>query len=114
MKALNKVQLIGNIGEDIALNTTKNGTPFVRFSLATNEDYLNKDTGELISNTGWHTVTAWNKTAELMGKYTSKGNRLYIEGKLVHTSWEDEKGEKKYKTEVRITEFMNLTKKDVA
>lgn len=114
MKSLNKVQLIGNLGDEPKMTTLDSGSKVVRLSLATNEDYVNKGTGEIVKNTGWHTLTAWNKTAELIEQYTKKGDRLYVEGKLVHTTWEGEKGEKKYGTEVRVLEFMSLTKKETA
>lgn len=110
MQSLNKVQLIGNLGDDPKIIETDNKG--IRLSLATNEDYTNKQTGEKISRTGWHTLTAWNKTAEMLEKYTKKGDRIYIEGKLIHTSWNDKNGEKRYGTEIRVLEFMNLTKKE--
>lgn len=77
--------------------------------LATNESYTN-DKGERITDTQWHTVTAWGKTAEIIEKYVTKGKELAIEGKLTHRSYDDKNGEKRYITEVVVSDVLLLGK----
>lgn len=108
MNALrNRVQLIGNLGNDPELVTFDNGTKMTRFSVATNESYKNAD-GDRVEDTQWHTVVAWGKTAEIVEKYVKKGQEIALEGKLMHRSYEDESGEKKYVTEVKCIEVLLL------
>lgn len=84
----NKVQLIGNLGKDPEIITLENGSKLAKFSLATNENYKDKN-GEKQSKTEWHNLIAWNKTAELIEKYVTKGKEIAIEGKLSNKSYED-------------------------
>lgn len=110
MNALrNKVQLIGNLGNDPEMMTLDSGKKRAKFTLATNETYKN-DKGEKITDTQWHTVIAWGKTAEIIEKYVTKGKEIALEGKLVHRSYEDKHGEKKYLTEVVINDLLLLGK----
>jgi single-strand DNA-binding protein len=110
MNALkNKVQLIGNLGNDPEVTTIESGKKKARFTLATNETYKN-DSGEKITDTQWHNIVAWGKTAELIEKYVTKGKEIAIEGKLTHRSYEDKNGEKKYFTEVVANELLLLGK----
>ncbi|MEA3497379.1 MAG: single-stranded DNA-binding protein [Bacteroidota bacterium] len=106
----NKVQLIGNLGADPEIKELKEGKKIARFSLATTDHYKDKD-GNKKSNTEWHTVVAWNKTAEIVEKYLSKGKEVLIDGKLTYRSWEDKDGNKKYITEIVVNELMMLGKK---
>ena len=103
----NKVQLIGNMGAKAEVRTTDSGKKMARFSLATNESYRNAK-GEKITETQWHQVVAWGKVAEIVEKYTDKGSELVAEGKLVHRSYEDKEGNKKYITEVQLNELLLL------
>lgn len=107
----NRVQLIGNLGNDPEVKQLESGKTLVKFSLATSEVFKNKD-GEQIKNTQWHNLIAWGKTAEIAEKYLKKGNEVAIEGKLVSRSYENKDGEKKYITEVVINEFMMLRSKN--
>ncbi|AWH84558.1 single-stranded DNA-binding protein [Flavobacterium album] len=106
MNALkNKVQLIGNAGSDPEIKTFEGGKKLARLTLATNESYTN-DKGERITDTQWHTVTAWGKTAAIIEKYVTKGKELAIEGKLTHRSYNDTNGEKRYITEVVVSDVL--------
>ncbi|NCT09862.1 MAG: single-stranded DNA-binding protein [Flavobacteriia bacterium] len=106
----NKVQLIGNLGSNPEIITLDGGKKLARFSIATNESYKNAQ-GEKVTDTQWHNVVAWNKTAEIVEKYLEKGNEIAIEGKLTSRSYDTKEGEKKYITEVVINELLMLGKK---
>lgn len=105
----NKVQLIGNTGNDPEIQNLESGK-LAKFSLATNESYKN-DKGEKVTDTQWHNVIAWGKTAEIIEKYVTKGKEVAIEGKLVHRSYDDKNGDKKYYTEVVVNELLLLGSK---
>ncbi len=112
MNALrNKVQLIGHLGADVELKTLDNGNSVARISVATNEYYKNK-AGEKVTDTTWHNVVAWGKTAELANKLLKKGSEVALEGKLSNRSYEDKEGVKKYVSEVVMNEFLLLDKKE--
>jgi single-strand DNA-binding protein len=106
----NRVQLIGHLGMDPEIKNLEQGKKLARFSLATNEIYTNSK-GEKITDTEWHYVVAWNKTAELVEQYLVKGKEVAVEGKLSTRSWEDEQGNKKYATEIVCNEVLFLGKK---
>lgn len=101
----NKVQLIGNLGNDPEIISLESGKKVAKFSLATNEHFKNND-GEMISKTEWHNVVAWNKTADLVEKYMIKGKEVAVEGKLTSRSYEDKEGLKRYITEVIANEIV--------
>lgn len=105
----NKVQLIGNMGAKAEVRTTEKGKKVARFSMATSEVYRNAG-GEKVTETQWHQLVAWGKVAEIVEKYTDKGSELAIEGKLIHRSYEDKEGVKKYITEVQVNELLMLDK----
>lgn len=106
----NKVQLIGNLGNDPEVITLESGKKLVKFSLATNDSYKNAK-GEKVVDTQWHNVVAWNKTAEIIENYVTKGNEIAIEGKLSSRSYEDTNGVKRYITEVVCNEVLLLGNK---
>ncbi len=111
MNALrNKVQLIGNLGGNPEVITLDSGKKLAKFSIATNETYKNS-LGEKITDTQWHNVIAWNKTAEIIEKYVSKGSEIAVEGKLVTRSYEDKEGMKAYITEIIVNELLLLGSK---
>jgi len=113
MNALrNKVQLIGHLGADVELKNLDNGNSVARLSVATNEYYKNKK-GEKVTDTTWHNVVAWGKTAELSNQLLKKGSEVALEGKLSNRSYEKD-GQKKYITEVVMSEFVLLGKKEKA
>ncbi|PIB37855.1 single-stranded DNA-binding protein [Maribacter sp. 4G9] len=110
MNALkNKVQLIGNLGQDPEIITMENGTKLAKFSLATTESYKNAK-GEKVDDTQWHNIVAWGKTAEIVENYLLKGKQVAVEGKLTHRSYETKEGEKRYITEIRCNELLMLGK----
>ena len=105
----NRVQLIGNVGNDPEIKTLENGKKLAHLTVATNDRYTN-DKGEKVEQTEWHRVTAWGKTAEIIEKYVVKGKEVAIEGKQTHRSYDDKNGEKKYITEVVVNEILLLSK----
>ena len=105
----NKVQLIGNLGNDPEIITLESGKKLAKFSLATNEIYKDAD-GQKQTKTEWHNLIAWNKTAEIIEKYVSKGKEIAIEGKLTNRSWDDKEGNKRYITEVIVNEVVMFSK----
>ena len=107
----NKVQLIGNVGGEPTITNLDSGKKVVRFSLATNENFKNSN-GEKQTETNWHNIVAWGKTAEIIEKYVSKGKEIAIEGKLVSRSYETKEGEKRAITEVVVHEVLLLGSKN--
>ena len=105
----NKVQLIGNLGNDPEIVNLESGKKLAKFSIATNENYKNNK-GERITDTQWHNVVAWGKTAELVENYVAKGKEIAIEGKLTSRSYETKQGEKRYITEIVCDELLLLSK----
>jgi single-strand DNA-binding protein len=105
----NKVQLIGNLGNDPEILNMDSGSKLAKFSLATNETYTNKK-GERVTDTQWHNIVAWGKTAEIIETYVTKGKEIAIEGKLTSRSYENKEGEKRYITEVVCDELVLLGK----
>ncbi|MBC9798454.1 single-stranded DNA-binding protein [Sinomicrobium weinanense] len=103
----NRVQLIGNLGDDPEITTLESGKKVTRFSLATNEYYKNKK-GEKVQSTQWHSIVAWGRNAEVIEKYGEKGKEIAIEGKLTHRSYENANGERRYVTEVVANEILFL------
>jgi len=100
-KSVNKVILIGTLGKDPELKYTPQGTAVTKFSMATNENFKDKQSGEWKERTEWHNIVCWQRTAEVAAEYLKKGRQVYIEGRLTTRSWDDkETGQKKYMTEV--------------
>lgn len=109
---LNKVMLIGHLGDDVKIHRFEDGGCVGRFPLATNETYMNKQTNERVSNTEWHNIVLRNKAAEICEKYLSKGDKVYIEGRIKNRKWQDDKGNDRYSTEINCTEFTFLSNKN--
>jgi len=110
--SLNKVMLIGNLGDEVKMHHFDGGGCIGRFSIATNENYTNKTTGEKVSNTEWHNVVVKNKAAEICEKYLKKGDKIYVEGKIKTRKWQSEDGVQRYSTEIHVTEFNFLSSKN--
>lgn len=108
---VNKVILIGHTGDDVKMNYFEGGNCIGRFPLATNEEYVNRTTGERVSNTEWHNIIVRNKAAEICEKYLKKGDKVYVEGRLKTRKWTDDKGMDRYSTEIQCQEFTFLTPK---
>ena len=106
----NKVQLIGNLGQDPEVVKLDSGKNLVKFSLATNETYKNQQ-GEKVTETQWHNLVAWGKTAEIIEKYVTKGKEVAVEGKLTYRNYEDKSGVKRYFTEIVVTDLQMLGNK---
>ncbi|MBT8266398.1 MAG: single-stranded DNA-binding protein [Bacteroidia bacterium] len=109
---LNKVMLIGHLGDAVKLHYFDDKNCVGRFPLATNETYTNKQTNERVTNTEWHNIVVRNKAAEICEKYLSKGDRVYIEGRIKTRKWQDDSGNDRYSTEIHCTEFTFLTTKN--
>jgi single-strand DNA-binding protein len=103
----NKVQLIGNLGNNPEIRTTEAGRKMARFSIATNETYRSAK-GDKVTETQWHNLVAWGKVADIAEQYLSKGSEVAIEGKLINRNYLDKEGNKKYITEVQVNEVLML------
>ena len=110
MANLNKVMLIGRLGQDPEIKDA-GSTSVANFSIATNENWTDKN-GEKQERTEWHNIVAWDKLADLAGNYLRRGSNIYCEGKLQTRSWESQEGEKKYRTEVVINQLQFLDKRE--
>ena len=106
----NKVQLIGNLGQAPEIISFDNGNKLAKFTIATNESYKNAK-GEKITDTQWHNVVAWGKVAEIIEQYVEKGQEIALEGKIVNSNYENKEGEKRYRTEVQVSELLLLGSK---
>ena len=108
MASVNKVILIGNLGRDPEMRTTPQGTSLARFSVATSTTWKDAS-GAKQERTEWHDVVAWEKLAQICGEYLHKGKMVYIEGSLQTRSWEDQAGQKRYKTEIKANNVVMLS-----
>ncbi|SFN42959.1 single-strand binding protein [Bizionia echini] len=109
---LNKVMLIGHLGDEVKMHYFEGGGCIGRFPLATNETYTSKQTNERVTNTEWHNIVVRNKAAEVCEKYLGKGDKVYIEGRIKTRKWQDESGNDRYSTEIQCTDFTFLTTKN--
>ena len=103
--------LIGHLGDEVKMHYFEGGNCIGRFPIATNETYTNKQTGERVTNTDWHNIVVRNKAAEICEKYLSKGDKIYVEGRLKNRQWQDDAGNTRYSTEVQVQEFTFLSTK---
>lgn len=108
--SVNKVILIGNVGNDPEVKYVKEDVPVAKFRLATNETYKNKS-GEKVTNTEWHNIVVWRGLAKVVENYVKKGSKLYIEGKLTHRQYEKD-GETKYFTEILCKDLTMLDSRE--
>ncbi len=108
---INKVILIGHLGDNIKMHYFEGGNSIGRFPLATNETYTNKQTGDKVSTTEWHNIVVRNKLAEICEKYLSTGDKVYCEGRIKTRQWEGEDGSKRYTTEIHVSDMTFLTTK---
>ena len=100
----NKVQLIGNLGKDPEVKEIDGGRKVANFTMATTESYKN-DAGEKVSETSWHNIVAWNGLATIAERYLSKGNEVAVEGRLSYRNYDDKEGNKRYVTEVILSQI---------
>jgi single-strand DNA-binding protein len=108
MASLNKVQLIGRLGQDVKLAYTQSSIPVGNFSMATDESYKDRE-GQKVERTEWHKVVVWNKLANLCEQYLRKGSQCYVEGKLQTRKWQDKDGQDRYTTEIVANNVVFLT-----
>ena len=107
-RGVNKVILIGNLGQDPEIKSTAAGAAIANFSLATSESWKDKNTGQQVEKTEWHRVVAFNRLAEIIGQYVKKGSKVYIEGSLRTRKWQDKEGKDHYTTEIVANEMQML------
>jgi len=104
----NRVQLIGNLGQDPDIKTLESGKKVAHFTIATNDNYKNAD-GQKVEETTWHNIVAWNGLAEIASKFLKKGKEVAVDGRIVYRSYEDKKGVTKYLTEIVLNEMLLLS-----
>ena len=101
-RGVNKVILIGNLGVDPETRYTASGTAVTNLSLATDESYKDRNTGQMVPRTEWHRIVMFGKIAEIAGQYLRKGSKVYIEGRLQTRKWQDQSGQDRYTTEIVV------------
>lgn len=101
--SVNKVILLGRLGQDPELKYTPSGAAVCNFSMATSESWTDKNSGQKNERTEWHRIVVWGKLAELCNQYLSKGRQAFVEGRLQTRSWEDQNGQKRYTTEINAS-----------
>jgi|SRR6266851_914878 len=108
-RSVNKVILLGNVGKDPEIRATQSGMTVANFSIATTDRIKGQD-GQFTDKTEWHNLVAFQRTAEIVRDYVKKGNKLYVEGRLQTSSWDDKTtGQKKYKTEIIVSDLSLLS-----
>ena len=108
-KSVNKVVLVGNVGKDPEVKYSPSGTPIAKFSLPTNERFKDRS-GEWQERVEWHSIVAWQRLAEIVGEFVTTGSKVYIEGKLQTSSWEDrQSGQTRYRTEIMARDLVLLS-----
>ncbi|MFT6998180.1 MAG: single-strand DNA-binding protein [Cryomorphaceae bacterium] len=108
---VNKVQLIGRLGNDPEIKETKNGKKLARLSLATDESYRDAK-GEKVENTQWHRLVAWDRNADLAEKFLKKGQQIAIEGRLITGVYDDKEGNRRHTVDINVNDFMMLGSKN--
>ena len=112
-RGVNKVILIGHLGNDPEIHNTQQGNMIVNFSIATDESYKDKNTGQIVPKTEWHRVVMFNRLAEVAQKYLHKGSKIYIEGRLQTRKWQGQDGQDRYTTEIVASEMEMLEGKSL-
>src|SRR5512139_227669 len=107
-RGINKVILIGNLGQDPESRTTPGGTTVTNLRIATSESWRDKQTGEMKEQTEWHTVVLWNRLGEIAAEYLRKGSQVYVEGRLRTRKWQDKSGNDRYTTEIVASEMQMM------
>ena len=112
MAGINKAIIVGRLGRDPEVRYTTDGRAISNFSIATSDEWKDKDTGEKKERTEWHRIVAFGKLGEICGEYLSKGRQIYIEGRIQTREWEDKEGNKRYTTEIVASQMLMLGTKD--
>jgi single-strand DNA-binding protein len=107
-RGINKVILIGNVGQDPETRTTPGGTTVTNLRVATSESWRDKQSGEMKEQTEWHTVVLWSRLGEIAAEYLRKGSQVYLEGRLQTRKWQDKSGNDRYTTEIVASEMQML------
>jgi single-strand DNA-binding protein len=107
-RGVNKVILVGNLGQDPESRTTPGGSTVTNIRIATTDSWTDKQSGEKKEQTEWHTVVMWNRLGEIAAEYLRKGSQVYIEGKLQTRKWQDKEGKDRYSTEVVASDMQML------
>ena len=107
-RGVNKVILVGNLGQDPETRTTPGGTTVTNIRIATTDSWTDKQSGEKKEQTEWHTVVMWNRLGEIAAEYLRKGSQVYIEGRLQTRKWQDKEGKDRYNTEVVASDMQML------
>lgn len=107
-RGINKVILVGNLGNDPEVRYSSNGNAIANISIATSDSWKDKNTGEQQEKTEWHRVVMFNRLGEIAGEYLKKGSQVYIEGKLQTRKWQDQSGQDRYTTEIVANEMQML------
>ena len=110
--SMNKVILIGRLGQDPKLSYTQGGQAVANFTMATDEGYKDRNSGQRVEKTEWHRIVCWRQTAEFVGNYLSKGRLVLVEGKLQTRKWQDQNGQDRYTTEIVGNEMQMLGGRD--
>lgn len=113
-RGLNKVTLIGNLTRDPEIRYTPSGSAVATFSIATNRQWKNPETGDMKDEVEFHRIVAWDKLAEICGQFLKKGRQVYVEGRLQNRKWQTKEGEDRYTTEIVINEMLMLGARDDA
>lgn len=111
-RGINKVIIIGNVGNDPEIKHTSDGKTIANFSIATSESWKDKQTGQAQEKTEWHRISAFNRLAEIIGEFVKKGAKIYVEGKLETRKWTDKNGEDRYTTSVVANEMQMLDRRE--
>ena len=107
-RGVNKVILVGNLGNDPDMKYTASGSAVAKISVATKDSWRDKQTGENQERTEWHRVVAFGRLGEIMGEYLRKGSQVYIEGRLQTNKWQDQNGQDRYTTEIVASDMQML------
>ncbi len=107
-KGINKVILIGNLGQDPDVRYMPNGNAVANVTLATSESWKDKNTGEMQERTEWHRLVFFRRLGEIVGEYCKKGSKIYVEGKLQTRKWQDKNGQDRYTTEIVVDQMQML------
>lgn len=111
---MNKVILIGNLGDEVKIHQFDETNSIGRFPNATSESFTSRETGEKVTQTEWHNIVVRNKLAEICGKYLKKGDKVYVEGKLKTRKWQDNSNQDRYTTEIIANEVVFLNTKSAS
>ncbi len=112
MAGINKAIIVGRLGRDPEVRYTADGRAVTNFSVATSDEWKDKETGEKRERTEWHRIVAFNKLGEICGQYLSKGRQVYVEGQIRTREWEDREGNKRYTTEIIASDIQFLGSKE--